>query len=204
MITATYCKLTYNNLATYLFWVISFFLTSLAIRLTHECLHGIFAVLTGGSFGSIGVLQWVLFYPVFYITSSGGNPFWVIEGTLIVTWLISLLIVIFSSYPFLRLIINDCDAANLSGKLFGVRLAGAVEMWGTAIYALPNFVFYLDNNTVLGGDGTTMAIIFEQWGYPAQFQYIIAFFMLIGAFFALYYALKCDSLICSCRWGYEV
>jgi len=202
MTTYTYCKLTYYNTATYLFWIISFFLTSISLRLLHETLHGIFSVLTGGSFGTISILQWILFYPVFSISCSGGNPFLVIEGTLIAVWFISLFIVLFTSYPVLRLIMDDCTAANLSGKLFGVRLASVVEMFGTAVYALPNFMFYLGDGYVLGGDGTIMAMIFEQMGYSPQLQYVMAFMMLIGSFFALYYALKCDSLICSCRWGY--
>jgi len=198
--TYTACRLTYNNLGTYIFWIISFFLTITALRLFHEFLHGAYSVLTGGTFGAIEVFQWILFYPVFSISCSGGNPFIVIEGTLITVWLVSLLIVLFTSYPVLRLVMDDCTAANLSGKLFGVRLGGAFECFGTALYAMPNFMFYLGNGVVVGGDGTVMAQIFEQLGYPPEFQHVIAFAMLIGAFFALYYALKCDSVVCSCRW----
>jgi len=195
------CKITYRSFGTYVFWVISFFVVSIGLRLTHELLHVFYAVLTGGSAGSIEILQWILFYPVFAVEIYDGNPFLTLEGTLITTWLISLLIVIMTSYPFLRLFSDDCKAANLSGLLFGVRLGAIFEMFGQAIYAMPNFVFYLGDNTILGGDGTAMARLFELWGYPPDFQYIIAFFMLIGAFFTLYWSLKCDPEICSCAWG---
>lgn len=195
------CKITYRTAWTYILWALSFFATSMAIRLIHEYLHVFYTVLTGGTAGSVYVMQWILFYPIFAVNISGGNPFLVIEGTLITTWLISLLIVILTSYPFLRLIMNDCDAVNLSGKLFGVRLGAIFEMFGQAIYAMPNFVFYLGDGIVLGGDGTAMAHVFEQWGYPFEFQYIIAVAMLLGAFFTLYWSLKCDPEVCSCAWG---
>jgi len=195
------CKITYKTGGTYVLWIASFFATSILLRLTHELLHVFYTVISGGSGGVITILQWALFYPIFAVDVYGGNPFLTLEGTIITTWLISLLIVILTSYPFLRLLTSDCDAANLSGKLFGVRLAAIVEMFGQGVYALPNFMFYLGNTIVLGGDGTSMAYIFEQWGYPPEFQYVIAFSLLLGAFFTLYWSLKCDPEICSCAWG---
>ena len=195
------CRLEYKRgFGTYVFWTISFFVTSMVIRLIHELFHGFFAVITGGSFGKIEIIEWVLFYPIFGIGIYGGNPFLVTEGTLIATWLISLIIVIATSYPFLRLIMDDCKAANLSGKLFGVRLGAIFERFGQAVYALPNFILFV-NGEPWGGDGTYMAYLFQQIGYPMELQYVVALCMLVGAFFTLYWSLECDPEICSCAFG---
>jgi len=194
------CTLTYRSFKTYLFWIVSFFATSIGLRLFHEYLHLFYTEITGGTAQGIDILDWILFYPIFVAYCSGGNPFLVFEGVLITTWLVSLLIVILTSYPFLRTVMNDCDAANVSGVLFGVRLGAIFEMFGQAIYALPNFVFFVDDYT-LYGDGTVMMQVFESIGYPGEFQYVIAFMMLIGSFFALYWSLDCDPQICSCAYG---
>jgi len=190
------CRITNRGIGLYAFWAISFLITSIALRFIHEWLHGVYAILTGGWAGKVFITQWILFYPIFAIEISGGNPFWVFEGVLITTWLISLLIVIFTSYPFLRRVIDACSAVNASIWLFGVRLGAIFEMFGQAVYALPNLVIFSDNFRYFGGDGLTMALIFEQMGYPAEFQYIIAMMMMVGAFFALIWSLKCDPQFC--------
>jgi len=194
------CRLEYKRgFGTYVFWTITFFATTLVIRLIHEFLHGFFAVITGGSFGRIYVVEWILFYPIFAIDVYGGNPILVTEGTLIATWLIALIIVIVTSYPFLRLVMNDCDAANLSGKLFGVRLGAIFEMFGQAVYSLPNFILFV-NGEAWSGDGTYMAFFFQQLGYPMELQYVISLCLFVGAFFTLYWSLECDPQICSCAF----
>ncbi len=194
------CRLTYHTWKTYAFWIVSFLATSIGIRLFHESLHLFYTEISGGTAQGIDILQWVLFYPIFVAYGSGGNPFMVYEGVLITTWLVSLLIVILTSYPFLSSVMNECDAANLSGLLFGVRLGAIFEMFGQAVYALPNFVFFV-GNIVVYGDGTVMAEVFKQLGYPAEFQYIIAAVMLFGAVLTLYWSLDCDPQICSCAYG---
>ena len=191
------CKITYYNWSTYIFWAISFFVTSIALRWIHESLHGLFAILTGGGAGEVFIVDWVLFYPIFAINVWGGNPFWVVEGTLIFTWLIALCIVIFTSYPFLsRTMSNVCDAVNVSGWLFGVRLGAIFEMFGQSIYALPNFLVFLGDLQHATGDGYYMATLFESLGYPAELQYVIAITMLLGSFFTLVWSLKCDPMFC--------
>jgi len=197
------CRITYHGVGTYIFWVISFFITSIALRWIHECLHGIYAILTGGTAGCVYVVDWVLFYPIFAIDIVGGNPFWVIEGTLITTWFIALILVIITSYPFLSKSMSVCDAINASGWLFGVRLGAIFEMFGQAIYALPNFVIFFGDLNHIVGDGYDMAVFFESIGYPAEYQYVIAVSMLIGAFFTLIWSLKCDPMFCGCC-GYSV
>ena len=197
------CSLPKRSIGTYIFWIISFFITITAIRLFHECMHGVFSVLTGGEFGSIYVIDWILsFYPIFAISCSGGNPFIVTEGTLIVTWVVALIIAIVTSYPFLSCFTDPCSAANLSFKLFGVRIGAVFEMFGQAVYAMPNFILWYEND-IVPGDGTYMYQLFENIGYPGDFQYIIAFAMLIGALFTLYWSIKCDPEVCgSCRVWY--
>jgi len=201
MTFATSCRITYKTSSIYIVWLIEFFATVTLIRLIHEFLHGFYAILTGGVMGQISVMQWILFYPVLQIDISGGNPFVTLEGTLITTWLISLLIMIMTSYPFLKSVMPWCNATNLTGYLYGVRLGAIFEMFGTSIYAMPNFMFYIGNYRFVTGDGTEMALIFEQmYGIP-QLQYVIAFIMLIGSFFALWWAISCDPEICSCKVG---
>jgi len=196
----TYCRLTFEDSAfKYIFWGVSFFATSVTIRFIHECLHGLYAVLTGGSAGAIHVFQWVFIYPILMIDVYGGNPFWVIEGTLITTWLISLLIIYLTSFSFLERVTDYCRAADLSGWLMGIRLAGMFEAVGQAVYAMPNFVFFNDDS-LLYGDGTYMYTVFEQIGYPGEFQYIFVVFMLLGAVAMIWYTLRCDPVFCSsCR-----
>jgi len=190
------CRINYHGWKTYIFWAVSFFITSVSLRWIHECLHGIFAELTGGSAGNVYIMDWVLLYPIFAIDVSGGNPFWVIEGTLIATWLLALIIVLFTSYPFLSRVMNVCDAVNVSGWLFGVRLGAIFEMFGQAIYAMPNFVIFFGDLYHIGGDGYYMALLFESIGYPVEYQYIVAITMLLGAFFTLVWSLKCDPMFC--------
>jgi len=193
------CKLTYKTRKTYMLWIIQFVIVFIGIRLLHECLHGIYSVITGGTFGKITLYKWVLFIPVFQISCTGGNTFLVVEGTLITTWLVALLIVVFTSFPFLRIVTNECTAINISGKLWGARLAAIEEMIGQGLYALPNFVFIEDLNRgiVRLGDGTVMAEWFVQHGYSYQVQTFIAFLMILGAVCILIWSFRCDPEFCS-------
>ena len=193
-----YCRIEYYNIKTYILWIIEFFVTFYSLRLVHECLHGIYSVITGGTFGHIGVGQWIFFVPVFYITCSGGNTFAVVEGTLLTTWLIALLLVILTSFNFLRLFMDSCRALNLSGKLFGIQLGAAVEMIGEGIYALPNFVLIdLFGQKIYPGDGTVMYWWFQNMGYNPLTQYFIAFLMIFGGICVVFWVLKCHEIFCS-------
>ncbi len=193
------CKLTYRKSSIYLLWLVEFIITFFGLRLLHECFHGLYAVLTGGQFGQISIMKWVLFLPILQISCSGGNTFLVIEGTLLSTWIVALMIVAATSYPFLRNVMNECTAMNLSGKLWGVRLAAIEEMIGQGVYALPNFVFIQDivNGKVVGGDGTVMAKWFAEHGYSYQIQTFIAFLMILGGVMILIWSLRCDPEFCS-------
>ena len=192
------CKIRYYNLKTYILWFVEFCLVFYVLSLVHECLHGVYSVLTGGQFGKIGIMMWVLFIPVFYITCSGGNTFLVIEGTLLTSWFIALLLVILTSFNFLKLITDYCRALNLSGELFGVQLGAVVKAFGEAVYALPNFMFPdVFEHTAYPGDGTVMYFWFISHGYPGEVQYFIAFLMMLGAFCALVFSLRCHEIFCS-------
>jgi len=124
------------------------------------------------------------------------------EGTLIVTWVTALIVVILCSYSFLRYLMDECQALNTAGHFFGVALGAVFEQIGTALYAMPNFMFIenITAGTVRPGDGTLMAQWFAAHGYPYQFQHFIAFLMLIGGFCTLWWYLKCHPIFCGvCR-----
>jgi len=190
------CRIEYYNYQTYILWIIEFFTIFYSLSIVHECLHGFYAIITGGSFTQISIYRWILFVPVLCIDVRGGNEFLVTEGTLITTWLIALLLLIFTSFNFLRLVMDYCKALNLSGKLFGVQLGAAVKAIGEGVYALPNFVFPEAGGSVKAGDGTLMYYWFESVGYSGDVQYVIAFLMIIGGICALIWVLRCHNIFC--------
>jgi len=136
-----------------------------------------------------------LFIPVFCVNLSGGNTFLEVEGVLITTWVVSLIITIITSYNFLSSVMNECRARNLSGYLFGVQIGAVIKMIGESIYAMPSFVFPV-KSTIDFGDGTTMYYWFIAHGYSGNLQYFIAFLMLFGSFCVVMWILKCHNIFC--------
>ena len=191
------CEIEYYNLPTYALWAIQFALVFYGLSIIHELLHGFYAIISGGSFTEISVYKWVLFIPILQIGVVDGNTFLVFEGTLITSWLIAILLALFTSYQFLRLFMDSCRALNLSGKLFGVQLGSSIKAIGEGVYALPNFTFPEPSGTAKMGDGTIMYYWFQQMGYSPDIQYFIAFLMIVGAICVLTYVLKCHPIFCS-------
>lgn len=190
------CRVDYRSVGTYLFWGISFVVVSLFIRLAHETFHNFFTWITNGSWGTISIGQWILFYPVFTTTASGGNPFWNYEGTLFATFLLAMAVVLITSPRVLSSIVGKCESLNLSGWLFGATLAGLWEMWGVAVYSLPNFVFYETGNVIDYGDGTVMSYVWKSIGYSPELQYVISFMLFIACLFITMWVIRCHPEIC--------